>query len=1292
MVFRCYIERKEGFQQESAALCRHFETNLGLHLPSGIRILHRYDVEGLSEEEFRRVIPLVFRDPAKDGWSSSIDDFHIPQGATVIPVESLPGQFDQRADSAAQCIQFVLGKDRPFVRYATLYIISDELREEDRRKIMSEMINPVENRLAALNEIRCIREEMTEPEQVEVLTGFRYSETASWWIDRYSLAMDEDDFECCRSYFIGEDRDPTITELRVIDTYWSDHCRHTTFHTELTNIEFHDGQAEASFREYQEGRQTLKRHKPISLMDMATLAAKELKAMGLLTDLDESEEINACTVRIKVELEESGESEDWLLLFKNETHNHPTEIEPFGGAATCLGGAIRDPLSGRGYVYQAMRVTGAAGPLVRPEQTPKGKLLQRQIMERSAEGYSSYGNQIGVPTGMVEEIYHGGYVAKRMECGAVIAAVPSDHVVREVPASGDIVLLLGGRTGRDGLGGATGSSKSHSVESVEVSAAEVQKGNAPDERSLMRLFRKKSISTKIKRCNDFGAGGVSVAIGELADGLSINLDAIPLKYAGLDGTEIAISESQERMAVVIDPTHLDFFMEESEKENVECTHVATITEEPRMTMQWKGMTIVDLSRAFLDTNGAQKRMGVVVTPPKEIEFPYRWTGALKSSFLPLISDLNVASQEGLIQRFDQTVGARTVLFPLGGRTQKTSPQAMVARIPRRGGGTDTSSVMAFGYNPILTEADEYTGAYVAVLESVAKVIASGGRLEKCWLTFQEYFRALGRDKVLWGSPVAALLGAYQAQKDLRLAAIGGKDSMSGTFEELHVPPTLLSFAVSVSDGKSAVSPEWKCAGSTLVLVSASPARDNRRYEDGAEQKHSKDEAFLAAVQRHLPNREKVLSVLIFVQDKIQMGQVASAATATFGGLAESLGKMSFGNRLGLNFDESFEFEKLFGWHYGSFLLELDRSLDDTQWEKWRDEAESLGIDVCRVGTILEEPVIRLGSDLVTVDELIAAWEKPLSSFYRTTPPAGDIITPMKKEWIDLPKRDGNQARLLKDYSPLVLKNKTARPRVLIPVFPGTNCEEESALAFEKAGGDAKILIIRNRTKEDLRESHDAMVSWLRETQILFIPGGFSGGDEPDGSGKFINAFLRGEKISEEIMRLLEERDGLIGGICNGFQALVKLGLLPYGKITEPEVVTAILTSNLIGRHQAKMVTTRINTTCSPWLMYQAIGEEQSVAISHGEGRFVYDEDAVDALFTNGQVATQYVDDSGTPSMETMYNPNGSTAAIEGLISPDGRVFGRMGHSERMVEGTLKNIGRDIGRHLSFQSACDYFRQ
>lgn len=1257
MIYRVFTERREHFRQENLQTLSDFQ-HMGIDVPGTLRIVKFYDVEGLSEEQFMRTIPLVFADPVKDMWSLEYDALGIREENTVIAIESLPGQFDQRADSARQCVQFVLGGERPEVRTASLYIFSETLAEDVKERVTSALVNPVENRIASLEEVDHIHETEIVEAGIGRIDGFRLMvEGPAYWREQLGLAMEADDLEVVRSYFDSEGREPSITEIRMIDTYWSDHCRHTTFNTELTEIIFDDKLVEASYNDYVRGREALGRTKPISLMDMGTLAAKELKAEGLLVQLDESEEINACTVKVKVTVEETGAQEDWLLLFKNETHNHPTEMEPFGGAATCLGGAIRDPLSGRAYVYQAMRVTGAANPYIPLEETPDGKLTQRRIMQQAAAGYSSYGNQVGVASGLIDEIYHPGYQAKRMECGAVIGAVPAEQVDRQVPQAGDLVLLLGARTGRDGLGGATGSSKSQHSESTETSAAEVQKGNAPEERAIMRLFRKPEISSKIKRCNDFGAGGVSVAIGELAEGLEIYLDQVPLKYSGLDGTEIAISESQERMALVIAPEHQAFFYEEATKENVECTAVAEVTQDARVRMTWRGETIVDLSRAFLDTNGAHKTQTAQVRMPDTIHFPHLWQGSLEESLYPLVEDLNVTSKAGLIQRFDATVGARTVLHPLGGRYQRTPIQTMAARLPRLGGGTDTTSLMAYGYNPFLSQNDEYAGGYLAVVESLAKVIASGGRREEMWLSFQEYFQALGKDKNKWGSPVASVLGAYKAQRDFHVAAIGGKDSMSGSFESIHVPPALISFAVSVTEGKKVLSPEFKSAGNHLLLL------------------YTEHDA------RFLMDPEKLNALFELGERIVQEERAISGSTSSYGGPIEQIFKGLVGNGLGIRLNDELDISLLFDWHYGSFLFEVT----DEEMPTLMAWAEESGVLAENLGILDSEAKIAYQGEVLPLSPLQTAWEAVLEDVYPTQ--LADDIEPtnLTENWLQLGTSNGKKYKNIS-----ILPQGYAKPTALIPVFPGTNTEEESAKAFENAGATSKIVIVRNRRPEDLQETVEAMEEALASSQILFLPGGFSGGDEPDGSGKFINAFLRNERLAASITSLLEERDGLVGGICNGFQGLVKLGLLPYGKIVALNEEDPILDQNLIGRHQAQIIRTRVVQNNSPWLSHYEIGEIHDVAISHGEGQFLCTDACMDKLFKNLQVATQYVNSLGEPSMDLRYNPNSSKGAIEGLVSQDGRVFGRMGHSERMVEGTLKNIGRPVIESKIFKGAVEYF--
>ena len=1231
MVYRIYVEKKDGFDNEARALKNEVKELLEISGVEKIRVINRYDVEDIEKSLFDYCVKTVFSEPQMDTASEEID----LSGAKVFAVEYLPGQFDQRADSAAQCIQLISQKERPTVCSAKVYAVYGAVSDEELETIKKFVINPVESREATMEKAETLKIEHSVPTEVETLDGFLTLDRAGLeaFVKKYALAMDADDIAFCQDYFKTENRDPTLTEIRMIDTYWSDHCRHTTFLTTIDSVSFEDELLQKTYEEYIAGREEIGRTKPINLMDIGTLAAKVLKKRGYLDKLDESEEINACTVKIKVDVD--GKAEDWLLLFKNETHNHPTEIEPFGGAATCIGGAIRDPLSGRSYVYAAMRVTGAGDPLVPVKDTMKGKLPQRKIVTTAAAGYSSYGNQIGLATGQVDEIYHKGYVAKRLEIGAVIAAAPQENVRRECPTPGDKIILIGGRTGRDGCGGATGSSKSHTLESLTACGAEVQKGNAPEERKLQRLFRNKRATLLIKRCNDFGAGGVSVAIGELADGLKVDLNAVPKKYEGLDGTELAISESQERMAVVVEADKVEEFIELAETENLEATVVAEVTEEARLVMTWNGKTIVDVSRDFLNSNGAEKH--ITVAPEKIQDYSKEIPASFAAGYKALAGDLNVCSKRGLSERFDSTIGAGTVLMPFGGKYQLTPPQAMAHLVSLENGHTDTVSYMAWGGNPYVAEKSPYHGAYLAVVESVSKLIASGASFEDVYLTFQEYFLRLGRDPKRWGQPLAALLGAYKAQVELKCAAIGGKDSMSGTFEDIDVPPTLVSFAVTTGKVDEVVSPEFKRAGHFVVLL-----------------KPEYDENGLPVTKSLIENYKLVTRLL-------RSKQAVSAYTPTYGGVAEGVLKACLGNGIGFAYDKNVTKADIFGYNYGAFVLELTEPL--------------------KVGTLLgrttEEKKIVYGDESVCLCELQKLYEDKLEPVYSC-----NIVTPEKKaEKFSFTGAGGAVCGAA---------NKTAKPKVLIPVFPGTNCEYDTAKAFEDAGAQAEIFVIRNRTADDVSRSVEAFAKLAKESQIIFVPGGFSGGDEPDGSGKFITAFFRNGAVKSEVERLLEKRDGLMGGICNGFQALIKLGLVPYGKIVDTDENCPTLTYNTIARHQSRIVRVRVASNKSPWLSGVNVGDVFSVPISHGEGKFIASDALVKELAANGQIMTQYVDLSDEPTMDVRFNPNGSASAIEGILSPDGRVFGKMGHSERKGYGLYKNVLGDYDMKL-FESAVKYFK-
>ena len=1228
MVYRIFVEKRQELAHEAHALLSELNNLLGMRNIEYVRILNRYDAENITKEIFDKAVASVFSEPQLDIATSELD----ARGGRVFAVEYLPGQFDQRADSAAQCIQIMSCGERPTIRTAKVYVLGGSLSDGDVEAVKKYVINPVEAREASLDKPETLAMECEIPTSVATVDGFiKMSDSElEGLIRKLGLAMDIDDIKFCREYFSGEERDPTITEIKMIDTYWSDHCRHTTFLTTIDSVKFEDELLEKTYKEYLATREKLGRTKPQNLMDIGTLAAKYLKKTGQLQKLDESEEINACTVKMKVKVD--GEDEDWLLLFKNETHNHPTEIEPFGGAATCIGGAIRDPLSGRSYVYAAMRVTGAADPTVPVSETIPGKLPQRKIVQTAAAGYSSYGNQIGLTTGMVDELYHPGYAAKRMEIGAVIAATPQKNVRRETPVDGDVVILLGGRTGRDGIGGATGSSKAHDSHSVETCGAEVQKGNAPEERKLQRLFRNEEACRMIKRCNDFGAGGVSVAIGELSDGLDIDLNKVPKKYEGLDGTELAISESQERMAVVIEKENVERFMALADSENLEATVVARVTEEPRLRVHWNGRTVIDISREFLNSNGAEKHIDI--TPEKPQNFKKAVPENFTDGYRALASDLNVCSKRGLSERFDSTIGAGTVLMPFGGKHQRTPIQAMVHKISVEEKHTDTCSYMAWGYNPMIAEKSPYHSAYLAVVESVAKLIATGASYEDVYLTFQEYFEKPMKDSKRWGKPLSALLGAFRAQLELGVAAIGGKDSMSGSFEKLDVPPTLVSFAVTTGDVSEVITNDAKAAGHKLICLCPEYG------EDG------------------LPKADSLIETFNKVTSLMREGRVYAAYTPTYGGIAEAVYKMCIGNRLGFEYDKALSLDDVFGYAYGCFLLEVDA-----------DEAGQA------VGHFTSDAQITLGGESVTLDELDRLYEDRLEGVFPTL----ETAESKRYETFDF-KAD-------KRVSPAV---KVAKPKVLIPVFPGTNCEFDSAKVMRDAGAEAKIFVINNLTQDGIQRSVENFAKELSTSQMVFVPGGFSGGDEPDGSGKFIMAFFRNQQIKDGVHDLLNNRDGLMCGICNGFQALIKLGLVPYGRITDPDENAPTLTFNTISRHQSKLVRTRIASNKSPWLAATEVGDIYTVAISHGEGRFLCDEKLLRQLAANGQIATQYVDLDGNPTDDIRYNPNDSSFAVEGITSPDGRVFGKMGHSERIGNGLYKNVPGSFDMKM-FESAVKYFK-
>ena len=1224
MVQRIYVEKKAELRHEAKGMLNELRTLLGITSLTGMRIINRYDVEGLEEEIFQRAVQTVFSEPQVDDATTSL-----PEGEYIaFAVEALPGQFDQRADSASQCIQLMTQADRPAVKTAKVYLLSGDVKEEEVEKIKKYVINPVESREASLEEVETLKVEYDIPTKVDTIDGFigLDDEGLAGLLDKLGLAMDLDDLKFLQRYFRDDEhRDPTITEVRVVDTYWSDHCRHTTFSTHIDSVEIIDENVKAAYERYLAARVEVYGEekaavRPQTLMDIATIGAKTLKKRGLLGNLDQSEEINACSIHVTATVD--GEKQDWLLMFKNETHNHPTEIEPFGGAATCIGGCIRDPLSGRAYVYQAMRLTGGGDPRVPVADTIPGKLPQRKLAQTAAAGYSSYGNQIGLATGMVSEVYHEGYIAKHLECGAVVGAAPSENVVRERPAAGDIVVLLGGRTGRDGIGGATGSSKSHNSKSLTTMASEVQKGNAPEERKIQRLFRDGNVTRLIKRCNDFGAGGVSVAIGELAAGLQINLDAVRKKYDGLDGTEIAISESQERMAVVVDAKDVDTFIAYAEKENLEAYPVAVVTEEARMVMNWNGNTIVNLSREFLDTNGADKHTTVAVDKKEEI-----CMCSEAKTLRETAASLKSASRRGLSERFDSTIGAGSVLMPFGGKTQRTPAQAMAALLPvLPNQSTNTCSVMAWGYDPERMSADPYLGAYGSVITSMAKLVAAGCDYHQAYLTFQEYFEKLKDEPLRWGKPFSALLGALDAQLDLGCAAIGGKDSMSGSFLDLDVPPTLISFAIAPAESGDIVSAEFKEAGHPVYLF-APAGRNGQAYKECWEKFN-----------------------VLCAEGKVK------AAWAVENSLNEAVMNMSFGNMIGFT-AENTEINWACGME-GAIVAELTEEIEGA----------------VKLGATTEEAVIVIDEDKAEVAELLKINENVLEDVYPNLTPLDTAEVPV----LSAPASERKAPKI-----------GIAKPKVLIPVFPGTNCEYDSARAVERAGLTPEILVLNNQSGAGVVESAARFAKAAKESQIIFVPGGFSGGDEPDGSGKFITAFFRNPEVSEATMELLKNRDGLMLGICNGFQALIKLGLVPYGEIIDTDETCPTLSYNVIGRHQSKIVRTRVASNKSPWLAKMNVGDVVNVPISHGEGRFLCSDELIRKLAENGQIATQYVDLNGVPTMDIDHNPNGSVWAVEGITSPDGRVLGKMGHAERIAPGIYRNVPGKYELHL-FESAKDYF--
>lgn len=1230
MVCRIFVEKRPGLDNEARGLAGDINELLQIESVKKVRLFNRYDVDNITKELFDYSVNTVFSEPQLDVVTEEL-----PEADAVFAVEYLPGQFDQRASSAAECIQIISRGERPAVRTAKVYALYGNISGEELSAIKKYVINAVESREADMTVPKTLETEYEVPDSVETVEGFRQftdSELKAFIADR-GLAMDLADIQFCREYFQREDRDPTITEIKMIDTYWSDHCRHTTFNTVIDSVKFEDPDLEEAYNRYVGLRKSLGRTKPMTLMDIGTIAVKHLKREGKLSKLDESEEINACTVKIKVDVD--GEDQDWLLLFKNETHNHPTEIEPFGGAATCVGGAIRDPLSGRSYVYAAMRVTGAADPLAPVSETIPGKLPQRKLVTTAAAGYSSYGNQIGLTTGQVDEIYHPGYVAKRMEIGAVIGAAPAENVVREVPAPTDRVILLGGKTGRDGCGGATGSSKSHDVSSLESCGAEVQKGNAPEERKLQRLFRNPEASKLIKRCNDFGAGGVSVAIGELADGLLIDLNKVPKKYEGLDGTELAISESQERMAVVVAEKDVDRFCSLARGENLEATVVAQVTEEPRLSMFWNGKNIVNISREFLNSNGAEKHTTVETSRPQS--YDKKVDDSFEESYKELAGDLNVCSKRGLSERFDSTIGAGTVLMPFGGKYQRTPIQAMVNKVSVEKGDTSTCSLMAWGYNPFIMEKSPYHGAYLAVVESVSKLIAQGAAFEDVYLSFQEYFEKLGKDPEKWGQPFAALLGALDAQMGLEIGSIGGKDSMSGTFEDIHVPPTLVSFAVTTEKTDSIISPEFKKADSNVYLFKAETDK------------------------KGLPTGQSLKKLYDKITGLSRSGKVLACYTPGIGGIAEAILKMTMGNEIGFRYGEALTAEEIFGYNYGAFVVE---------------SADDLSADGgLLIGRTCDDKIIACGETVLTLKDLCGIYEDKLESVYHCNIET-DGQAPANISF-DSSKKFGAAV-------------KTARPKALIPVFPGTNCEYDTAKAFDGAGAEPEIFVLNNLTAADVASSIETFAAKVRESQMIFIPGGFSGGDEPDGSGKLITAFFRNQEIKEAVTELLEQRDGLMAGICNGFQALIKLGLVPFGKIMDTDASFPTLTYNKIARHQSKLVRIRIASNNSPWLAATKVGDIYTVPVSHGEGRFMASPELLKEMAADGRIITQYVDMAGNATSDIQFNPNGSDWAVEGIVSPDGRVLGKMGHSERIGAGLYKNVPGRFDMKM-FESAVKYFK-
>ena len=1261
-VKRVYAEKKQAFAVQAKALQHEIKSYLGIRGVTNVRVLIRYDIENLSDETFERACNGVFAEPPVDTLYKEM--FPMKENERAFSVEYLPGQFDQRADSAVQCVQFIREDEEPVIRTATTYVIEGEMTDEEFEAVKAHCINPVDSRETGMDKPETLVTQFDEPKDVRIFDGFQYMEEGRLkeLYNSLGLAMTFKDFLHIQKYFQGEEkRDPSMTEIRVLDTYWSDHCRHTTFSTELTKITFSEGMyrepIEKTYREYLQTHSEIfkgREDKFVCLMDLALMAMRKLKKEGKLADQEESDEINACSIVVPIEVD--GKEEEWLVNFKNETHNHPTEIEPFGGAATCLGGAIRDPLSGRTYVYQAMRVTGAADPTVSVKDTLKGKLPQKKLVREAAHGYSSYGNQIGLATGMVKEIYHPDYVAKRMEIGAVLGAAPRRAVIRETSDPGDIIILLGGRTGRDGCGGATGSSKVHTEESIETCGAEVQKGNAPTERKIQRMFRREEVSRLIKKCNDFGAGGVSVAIGELADGLRVDLDKVPKKYAGLDGTEIAISESQERMAVVVDPKDVKQFLDYAKEENLEAVEVAVVTEEPRLVLSWRGKEIVNISRAFLDTNGAHQETEVFVEIPSEegnILTERKDVPDVRAAWLATLKDLNVCSQKGLVEMFDGSIGAGSVFMPHGGKYQLTETQAMVAKLPVLTGKCDTVSMMSFGFDPYLSSWSPYHGAIYAVTESIAKIVAAGGDYQKIRFTFQEYFRRMTEDPKRWSQPFAALLGAYSAQIGYGLPSIGGKDSMSGTFQDIDVPPTLVSFAVDIAKTGDMITPELKTAGNKLVWL---------RIEKDS---------------YSLPVYAQVMDQYGKFHEDIQNGNIVSAYALDRHGMAAAVSKMAFGNGMGVKIEHNLDPREFFAPGFGDLIAEVPA-----------DKVGKLAVTYTVIGEVTDDGIFSYGNTKVTLKEAESVWKAPLENVFATISgeETAPVLTGIAPEDEDAVITEDGCYNTKNVY---ICGHKIAQPTVFIPVFPGTNCEYDSARAFERAGAKVITKVFRNLDAAYIRDSVAEFEKAIGQSQIIMFPGGFSAGDEPDGSAKFFATAFQNEKMKEAVEKLLEERDGLALGICNGFQTLIKLGLVPHGNIVGQTKDAPTLTYNTIGRHISKMVYTKVVSNKSPWLQLAELGGVYTNPASHGEGRFVANEEWLTKLFANGQVATQYCDLNGNVTMEEEWNVNGSYCAIEGITSPDGRVLGKMAHSERRSDGVAINIYGEQDLKI-FESGVAYF--